>query len=834
MTQTINIFPTPPVKPEKHEKTPVKFGDIIQKETHLTFISGSHDFEQNVMCFNKNPRQSNSFISCVLECYNKHIPLKITPDVIYIAILVQFCTYINTRAKKSAFQKFFKGDVNKMFEFNYSSGNDQDIKTFDFENMFDDFSNHVKSTLKNPELIDIFDCNFSTSTKKDKIVSRLLLAATLKDYYSYYGYPSCGIPHIEILGTQEDWKLMLENCKHLEQYDYDDELSKWLNLLYPILHQFIDVYQDKDPSSNEFWSKMVRRITGGSGYNHIDGWLTAFTFFRLGCVENYDFKLGEYKSFSLIHNDQKIIYPFVHYNSISNGNVSFDVNLCGWSSKKVKAEVNVGQFFYSYENGQLKTENDWFVVADIFENATLRFSPNNKWCKNLLCALNPNKKETYFRGSDQVLHLLEPVYQDGHWEKSKFIDGHIDDFLHFFVSSIDECYTDEFKTCFKCYQKGSFEVEIFQGVRYVDKFMINRKPLDSVIDDCVGAPYIIPMLRQWLENNYEFSGFPMFKNADNGRISLGHIIYRTMDRQIDGTLMMLRLEIPLSKMKKTQPDNVYNHSLIDQFNKLDCVCNQVTKPLYQANAILDFEISKINKCDHYPIMTKEEFKGNKCWYCLSPYAFQMEILLNQLPLDKFVIISEKPLETLYPFQKYQFIYQWLLNNVNFDSTTITKFNLMPVGMSSSYENPQTFRFHLDSTVRIKTLNPNRRHNLPIWNITEQSGKDFTKALCYCDDKNLMNLECRINDHPITANKSSLMWKITTKPFVYEGYHIQRPNVKAGSLMIDKDESPERSLSMTFNFDPNCLQLTNVDQQFKNFQFEIPLKVCKDSFDFRIQ
>lgn len=830
MTQTIKIFPSPSVKPENYETKPQKFGDLIQRETHLSFINGSYDFDQDVNCFNKNIRRSNSFISCVLECYNKHIPLQITPDVIYVAILVQFCTYINTRAKLTSVQKFFT-DASKKFDFSFNSGNPSSIKNFDFEMMFDSFLTHVKSTLKIPELVDIFDCNFTTSTKKDKIVAKFLLAATLKNYYSYYGYPSCGIPHIEILGSQSDWKIMLENCEQLEQYDYGDgELLKWLKLVYPILHQFIDVYDAKNPSENEFWSKMVRHITGGSGVDHIDGWLTAFTFFRLNCLQNYSDTLCSYESYSLTHNGEKVVYPFVHYNLISNGNVSFDVNLCGWG-KNVKAEVCVGQFFYSVINEQLKPENDWFVVADVFENATLKLVETNDWAQDIQCEINPNKKLTYFQTPKQVLHLLDPIYQKGHWEQPKFIDGPIDDFLHFFVSAVDECYVDDFESCVKCYQKGCFEVEVFQGSKFVDYFQILRTPLQSCINDCVGAPYVIPILRQWLENNYEYSGFPMFKNADNGRSSLGHIIYQTFDRPIDGTMLMLRLEIPLSKMKKLHQN--FDHSEIDQFNKDVCICS--LKNLKHPNDLdetLQFCITPINKCQE--LISPEEFKANKCWYCLPPYAFKMDILLNKVTIDIFVIISEKPMEMLYPFQQYQYIYQWMLNNFVFDSQKITKFNLMPLKKSLSYDCPITYTFYIDAIDRVKLFNPQKRWNLPIWKITDESVKDFKKALCYCNKNNLINLECKIIHHPIFENKSTLMWKITTKSFDHQGYHIQRPSVKAGSLMMLSDDTPEKILAKTFNFDSNCLNLIDVDQQLRNYLFEIPLKVCEENFGFNIK
>lgn len=828
MKQPIIIFPTPSVDCETIETKTARFGDLVQRTTHLSFITGSHEFDDHVNFFNNNIRRSNSFISCVLECYNKHIALKLTPDIIYIAILIQFCTYVNTLSKKSTHQKFFETDEAPNFHFFYNSGDENDIETFDFEKMFNAFSITVQSTLKNPKLVDIFDCNFSTSTKKDKVVAKFLLAATLKDYYSYYGYPCCGIPQIEILGDQQDWELILENCKQLEQYDYGDgELINWLKLIYPIIQQFVNVHNDKDPSKNDFWSKMVRHITGGSGYDHIDGWLTAFTYFRLGCHKNYTVQLGDYTSFSLIHNDEKIVYPFVHYNLIANGNVSFNVNMSGWEKKVIKAEINAGQFFYSIratENNhqQLVPENDWIVVSDIFENATQKMFPDSNWNKDIKCEINQDPDKTYFKNTEQVLHSLEPIYQHGHWEKFKFIDGPIDDFLHFFVSSIDTCWTSNFKTCVKCYQKGSFFVEVFQGAKYVDSFGIERPPLECCIKDCVAQPYVIPILRQWLENNYTFDRFPVFQFSKSGT-SLGHIIYGSLNRPIDGTMIMCRLEIPLSKMKKLHLQNHFDHAIIDQFNKCECKCSQDSTTLSRSFALtpntLEFSLLNIDDCKHLNLMSEEDHKKNKCWSCLASYAFEMTVSLGNDVIDKFVIISEKP------SQNYQYIYQWLLNNVDFDMINLTKFNFLPSKQS------KTFQFYLDNANRVKQQNPHKWHSLPIWNITTQSFADFRRALCNCDKTNVLNLDCFITDHPIFKDKCTLEWKITTKSFDHEGYHIQLPYKKIGSLTIPKDLDPLTALSSTFNFDPTQLTITNADQMLIHCRFDIPLKICEESFKF---
>lgn len=860
--QTITIFPQPSVQPKKYiVENQQKFGELAQKSTNSCWINGSQSFDQKINTFSGNLRKSNSFIQCVLECYNQHHCLKITPDIIYVALLIQFCTYVNNYSDQ-IYEKIFAIDSTqekgKKLLFVYESGDEKDLKTFRFDQMFEKFSQHLSKVVKDPKICDIFDCNFSTSTKNDQIVAKLLLGATMKNFAEYHGYPCCGIPKIEVLGNLQDWKTIMDNCISLEQYDCGDgELLKWLNLIYPIIDQFIQLYSNdnNNPNENDFWSKMVRKITGGSGFNHIDGWLTAFTFFRMDFHQNYDYKLSDLKPFSLTFQDKEIVYPFVHQSQISNAIVTFDVNLHNFSSKDIKAEINVGQFLYSVEqdeqdNNVIVPQNDWFAVYDA-SRSQKDHNINNlfDWMIGVEVKMCPDSKKTYIKQFTDLLKFMSPIYQDQHWERKKFRDGKLDKFLHFVVSSINKTNLSEPSFCVKCFSKGSLNCEVYQGAKWIDSFIIERPPIicsDSKYD-CVCSPYIIPFLRQWLDNNYVCTEMPFFQEAENSRMSLGHLIYKSFDRPYDGTIRLVRLETPIDKMVKIHPIENFDHKIIDIFgsDKNECLCNSETSDGRNWKNPLEF-IKFRNSFDQHVqnclTISIKKFLWNqsKCKLfrdCLQKHILQIIVSYQGKVFDDFHIICENPINISYPKnQIYQFVYQWMINNVEFvDSTLIkdpmNKFNFVP--LNTSERDNLTWNFYLEKNdFKFKFPTPNH-YMLPIFEPSEELYQELKSSLCCCDTNNRVRLICKIEQDPFNDQQMLLCYEIKFKKFKYQGMKFQQPDRKLGSFVYNKDETPDVFISKFLNvpnfLDPqqNCFNL--VHQQPNCYEYSIPLKIAVEKF-----
>jgi len=62
---------------------------------------------------------------------------------------------------------------------------------------------------------------------------------TMKNYFEYKCYTSCGIPKVKLIGTLYDWESIRDRAQALEVFN----LEFWIKHLIPILDKFIAAYK---------------------------------------------------------------------------------------------------------------------------------------------------------------------------------------------------------------------------------------------------------------------------------------------------------------------------------------------------------------------------------------------------------------------------------------------------------------------------------------------------------------------------------------------------------------------------------------------------------------
>ena len=65
-------------------------------------------------------------------------------------------------------------------------------------------------------MINFFQADFSTSSPDQVISCQVMLMASLQKYFSYGFGTLCGIPGVEMTGSEEDWIRLSEKTKKLE------------------------------------------------------------------------------------------------------------------------------------------------------------------------------------------------------------------------------------------------------------------------------------------------------------------------------------------------------------------------------------------------------------------------------------------------------------------------------------------------------------------------------------------------------------------------------------------------------------------------------------------
>ena len=77
---------------------------------------------------------------------------------------------------------------------------DTSIHTVDYSWFFDQIAKGIQENIKVPEFVDGMTADFSTTVQK--IVSQITLMNSVQDYFLYEMALGCGIPAVEMFGTE--------------------------------------------------------------------------------------------------------------------------------------------------------------------------------------------------------------------------------------------------------------------------------------------------------------------------------------------------------------------------------------------------------------------------------------------------------------------------------------------------------------------------------------------------------------------------------------------------------------------------------------------------------
>lgn len=248
------------------------------KEEGLTEYVSFHKVQQ----FNENiykEQTNNGLINAFLLAYNNHLPLKLKPDDIHIALQLIFSTFVNNNAEQLR-DLFVDHKDKKELSVEYNK--------LDFNIFSKLMVEQVKDNVKDSNIINILETNYSTSNQIIKTVSGLLILNTLKEYISYEFILGCGIPSIILVGTQDDWnllKLKYEQLKKICNTIPNNELVDWFPCMDKIMNMFIDLRMlaingsvDAPEYYKLLWQRVISFVPQGSGGDTVlGGWVSVLS-----------------------------------------------------------------------------------------------------------------------------------------------------------------------------------------------------------------------------------------------------------------------------------------------------------------------------------------------------------------------------------------------------------------------------------------------------------------------------------------------------------------------------------------------------------------------------
>lgn len=228
-----------------------------------------------------NVADIGGLVKAAVLAYSSHHGLILRPDDVWQAISTQFSFYVvgNAEALRS---KFVQHEGQKELIVQGDGG----LYCADYEKLAQSMVKEISRNIKDPSVTEWLMPNFSTTTDADRVAAAISLMSTMKMYFSYKFWLKCGLPSVELLGTEADWEALLTKVKRLSAFDIDktDEggasgshLKEWQSMLEPIVENMLATKRGED--NMDWWQRIAHYEGGGSGPSYLSGWITAFAVF---------------------------------------------------------------------------------------------------------------------------------------------------------------------------------------------------------------------------------------------------------------------------------------------------------------------------------------------------------------------------------------------------------------------------------------------------------------------------------------------------------------------------------------------------------------------------
>ena len=224
--------------------------------------------------------ENNGIFSAALTAYNKHWKLRTSPDDWWFCVIRRVSLAIDANGNKDAVRKMFVNhEAQKKLTVGVPNATIYDV---DYSQFFDQMSDKIASNIKVPNYVKAVTADFATTTPTTKMVSQMTVMSSVKKYFRFRGgLCVCGIPGVEMLGTEEDWAKLSKKLEALGEIlkPIADEIGlskEWWSHVELVFQKLLDTYRGQP--DKHWWDRILHeegaKFYGqGRGYT---GWLVHF------------------------------------------------------------------------------------------------------------------------------------------------------------------------------------------------------------------------------------------------------------------------------------------------------------------------------------------------------------------------------------------------------------------------------------------------------------------------------------------------------------------------------------------------------------------------------
>ncbi|CAG8789137.1 6912_t:CDS:2 [Dentiscutata erythropus] len=235
----------------------------------------STDFERNNLTDNsvlERMQCNHGLVAAILQAYNGHQHLCLSPDDIWLVIVQGVCHHIklNPGTSRNSFIKPKEIDI--YTETVLSVDPETKCLVGNWPNCISQLVKAADKQMKRTNLPSLLQCNFSTTTTSSVIASRLALLDNTKNSCSYNLGIFCGIPKVTLKGSSDDWVLIQKKLDALRPLF--PELDFWFNRVGKVVSKLIETYNGE--VDQKFWKSIAKEEYGCGGPPELTGWVTSF------------------------------------------------------------------------------------------------------------------------------------------------------------------------------------------------------------------------------------------------------------------------------------------------------------------------------------------------------------------------------------------------------------------------------------------------------------------------------------------------------------------------------------------------------------------------------
>ena len=208
-----------PGKPRDAKLVPVEARELIKcyalsRRPRPLFYHGGEDIEMHVVMGSEEEvymAGNTGLFSSILAAYNNHWPLRTCPDDWWFCLTRRIAIALDKNNDKESVKNFFVDHQDfKDIEVEVL---DETFKTVKESWLLDQMTKAMHKRAKFPEFVEGMAADFSTTTVVKRFASQVSLMYSVQEYFHFGGMYLCGIPAVELLGTEEDWEKLTSKLK---------------------------------------------------------------------------------------------------------------------------------------------------------------------------------------------------------------------------------------------------------------------------------------------------------------------------------------------------------------------------------------------------------------------------------------------------------------------------------------------------------------------------------------------------------------------------------------------------------------------------------------------